>query len=43
VREVVARVLRDLRSAGLVTTVPTGVHVIDPTGLHDQTWNPGTG
>jgi CRP/FNR family transcriptional regulator, cyclic AMP receptor protein len=43
VREVVARVLRDLRSAGLVTTAPTGVHVIDPTGLHDQTWNPGTG
>jgi CRP/FNR family transcriptional regulator len=40
VREVVARALRDLRSAGLVATVPGGIHVLDPTGLHDQTWNP---
>jgi CRP/FNR family transcriptional regulator len=43
VREVVARVLRDLRSAGLVATVPDGVHILDPTGLHDQTWNPDPG
>jgi CRP/FNR family transcriptional regulator, cyclic AMP receptor protein len=43
VREVVARVLRDLRSAGLVATVPAGVHILDPTGLHDQTWNPDPG
>lgn len=40
VREVVARVLRDLRAAGLVETSPQGVRVLDPTGLHDQTWNP---
>jgi CRP/FNR family transcriptional regulator, cyclic AMP receptor protein len=40
VREVVARVLRDLRSAGLLATVPGGVLIVDPTGLHDQTWNP---
>jgi CRP/FNR family cyclic AMP-dependent transcriptional regulator len=40
VREVVARVLRDLRLAGLVATMPDGVHILDPTGLHDQTWNP---
>jgi CRP/FNR family cyclic AMP-dependent transcriptional regulator len=40
VREVVARVVRELRSAGLVATVPGGVHILDPTGLHDQTWNP---
>lgn len=40
VREVVARVLRDLRLAGLVATLPDGVHVLDPTGLHDQTWDP---
>ena len=40
VREVVARVLRDLRSTGLVATAPGGIEVLDPTGLHDQTWNP---
>jgi CRP/FNR family transcriptional regulator len=40
VREVVARVLRDLRHAGLVATGPDGVRILDPTGLHDQTWNP---
>jgi len=39
VREVVARVLRELRSVGLVATVPGGVRILDPTGLHDQTWN----
>jgi CRP/FNR family transcriptional regulator, cyclic AMP receptor protein len=40
VREVVARVLRDLRASGLVATVPEGVHILDPAGLHDQTWDP---
>ncbi len=43
VREVVARVLRELRLAGLVVTVPDGVRILDPTGLHDQTWNPTAG
>ena len=42
VREVVARVLRELRVAGLVATTPPGILVLDPTGLHDQTWNPTT-
>jgi CRP/FNR family cyclic AMP-dependent transcriptional regulator len=43
VREVVARVLRELRSTGLVASLPDGVHILDPTGLHDQTWNPTAG
>jgi CRP/FNR family transcriptional regulator len=43
VREVVARVLRELRLAGLVATLPDGVRILDPTGLHDQTWNPTAG
>jgi len=40
VREVVARVLREFRLAGLVATAADSVHILDPTGLHDQTWNP---
>jgi len=40
VREVVARVLRDLRLAGLVATSPDNIHILDPAGLHDQCWNP---
>lgn len=40
VREVVARVLRDFRQARLVTTSADRVHLLNPTGLHDQTWNP---
>lgn len=40
VREVVARVLRDLRLAGLVTTSTDSIHILDPVGLHDQTWSP---
>ncbi|MEV5966891.1 Crp/Fnr family transcriptional regulator [Kribbella sp. NPDC051952] len=40
VREVVARVLREFRQAQLVTTSADRVHLLDPTGLHDQTWNP---
>jgi CRP/FNR family transcriptional regulator, cyclic AMP receptor protein len=43
VREVVARVLRDFRLAGLVATAPDRVHILDPAGLHDQTWNPTAG
>jgi CRP/FNR family cyclic AMP-dependent transcriptional regulator len=43
VREVVARVLGDLRGAGLVTSHPDGVHVLDPAGLHGQTWNAPAG
>ena len=40
VREVVARVLREFRQAGLVATAADNVHILDPTGLHDQTWDP---
>jgi CRP/FNR family cyclic AMP-dependent transcriptional regulator len=40
VREVVARVLRDLRLQRLVATSPDSVHILDPVGLHDQCWNP---
>ncbi|MFD3399732.1 Crp/Fnr family transcriptional regulator [Kribbella sp. NPDC058693] len=40
VREVVARVLRDFRLAQLVATSADAVHILDPAGLHDQTWNP---
>jgi CRP/FNR family transcriptional regulator, cyclic AMP receptor protein len=36
VREVVARVLRDFRAAGLVATGPDGVHILDPPALHDE-------
>jgi CRP/FNR family transcriptional regulator, cyclic AMP receptor protein len=43
VREVVARVLRDFRLAGLVATAPDRVHILDPAGLHDQCWNPAAG
>jgi CRP/FNR family cyclic AMP-dependent transcriptional regulator len=42
VREVVARVLRELRLARLVATSPEYIQILDPTGLHDQTWNPAT-
>jgi CRP/FNR family transcriptional regulator len=40
VREVVARVLRDFRRDRLVVTSPDTVHILDPAGLHDQSWNP---
>lgn len=40
VREVVARVLREFRLSQLVATSADSVHILDPTGLHDQTWNP---
>jgi CRP/FNR family transcriptional regulator len=36
VREVVARVLRDFRAAGLVVTAPNGVRILDPAALHDE-------
>jgi CRP/FNR family transcriptional regulator len=38
VRQVVARTLRDLRTAGLVETTSSGIRVLDPDGLHDQAW-----
>jgi CRP/FNR family cyclic AMP-dependent transcriptional regulator len=38
VREVVARVLRDLRVAGLVATAMDSIRILDPAGLHDQCW-----
>jgi CRP/FNR family transcriptional regulator, cyclic AMP receptor protein len=40
VREVVARALRDFRRDRLVVTSPDSVHILDPAGLHDQSWNP---
>ena len=40
VREVVARVLRDFRVERLVATSPDSIQVLDPAGLHDQSWNP---
>lgn len=40
VREVVARVLGDFRIKRLVATSPDGIHILDPAGLHDQSWNP---
>jgi CRP/FNR family transcriptional regulator, cyclic AMP receptor protein len=39
-REVVARVLRDLRLAHLVATSPDGIRILDPAGLYEQSWNP---
>jgi CRP/FNR family transcriptional regulator len=38
VREVVARVLRDLRRAGLVATATDSIRILEPAGLHDQCW-----
>ena len=38
-REVVARVLRELRLEGLVATGPDSIHVLDPTGLQAQRWS----
>jgi CRP/FNR family transcriptional regulator len=38
-REVVARVLRDLRSEGLVATGSETIHVLDPVGLQAQCWS----
>jgi CRP/FNR family cyclic AMP-dependent transcriptional regulator len=39
-REVVARVLRDLRSAGLVATGSENILVLDPVGLQAECWSP---
>ncbi|HEY3895455.1 MAG TPA: hypothetical protein VGL88_08825 [Pseudonocardiaceae bacterium] len=36
----VARILRDFRLARLVATSPDSIHILDPAGLHDQSWNP---
>jgi CRP/FNR family transcriptional regulator len=40
VREVVARILRDFRLDRLVATAPDSIRILDPAGLHDQSWNP---
>jgi CRP/FNR family transcriptional regulator len=41
VREVVARTLRDLRAEGLVGMSPDGIRLIDPAGLHAESWHRG--
>ena len=38
VREVVVRILRDLREAGLVRTTRHGTIIADPVGLEAETW-----
>jgi len=40
VREVVARVLRELRVAGVVATGPDRVVILDASRLHDEAWPP---
>ena len=40
VREVVARVLRELRHGQLIATSPDSIHILDPAGLQEQSWNP---
>jgi CRP/FNR family transcriptional regulator, cyclic AMP receptor protein len=40
VREVVARVLRELRLAGIVATAPDRVVVLDAARLHRESWEP---
>jgi CRP/FNR family transcriptional regulator len=42
VREVVARVLRDLRLRGLLATAPDSISILDPAGLYDQSWHATT-
>jgi CRP/FNR family cyclic AMP-dependent transcriptional regulator len=43
VREVVARVLRQLRDEGLIATRASGITVLDAPGLIGRTWTGGTG
>ena len=40
VREVVARVLRDLRVAGIVATSSNSVLILDAARLHSESWDP---
>jgi len=40
VREVVARVLREFRLAGLVATGPDSVVILDAVRLHDESYSP---
>jgi CRP/FNR family transcriptional regulator len=42
VREVVARVLRELRTAGIVATATDSVVILDAARLHDEAWPPAT-
>ena len=40
VREVVARVLRDFRVAGIVATSSDSVLILDAARLHAESWDP---
>jgi CRP/FNR family transcriptional regulator len=40
VRPVVARILRDLRAEGIVTTTSDGMVILKPAELHANTWSP---
>jgi CRP/FNR family transcriptional regulator, cyclic AMP receptor protein len=40
VREVVARILRDLRVAGIVATSSDSVLIVDAARLHSESWDP---
>jgi CRP/FNR family cyclic AMP-dependent transcriptional regulator len=40
VREVVARILREFRLAGIVATAPDSVVIFDPARLHSESWTP---
>jgi CRP/FNR family transcriptional regulator len=42
VREVVARVLGDLRLRGLLATAPDSISILDAAGLYDQSWHATT-
>ncbi len=42
VREVVARILRELRLARIVATGPDSVLILDAAQLHDESWPPTT-
>lgn len=41
VRTVVARAIRELRTAGLIETSADGIVLLDPAGLHAETWTRG--
>jgi CRP/FNR family transcriptional regulator len=39
VRPVVARIIRDLRAEGLITTSSDGIIILKPAELHVETWS----
>jgi CRP/FNR family transcriptional regulator len=39
-RPAIARVVAELRELGLVATASPGIAILDPEGLHAQTWSP---